>query len=121
MAAVDGSFNHFLPISTFKAFFDEEPVTNPDFVRCVGTPTLFAPNQILLSVGECPPMGPGSPETADTAVFTLDPQTGGVELTAVLSTPNTAQLLTWDIPGESVLILDDGEITSVEIERADID
>ncbi|WP_420645644.1 hypothetical protein [Candidatus Leptofilum sp.] len=115
-AAVDGSFSHFLPVSTFKTFFAEEPVTNPDFVRCVGAPTLFAANQILLSVGECPPMGPGNPESANTAVFTLDPQTGDVSLTAVLPIPDTAQLLTWDVPSESVLILDEGNIFSVGIE-----
>ncbi|GJM42945.1 MAG: hypothetical protein DHS20C20_32270 [Ardenticatenaceae bacterium] len=115
-AAADGSFSHFLPISTFKAFFNDEPIVNADFVRCVGGPALVAPNQIVLPVGECPPMGPANPETAQVAVFTLDPQTSAVTLTNVLSTPNTAQLLTWDAHGESVFMLDDGEIFSVEID-----
>ncbi|MCB9006325.1 MAG: hypothetical protein H6656_02930 [Ardenticatenaceae bacterium] len=115
-AAADGSFHHFLPVSSFKNFFSEEPITNSDNVRCVGAPALFAANQIVLPVGECPPMGPANPETAKTAVFTLDPQTGSVALTAVLPIPNTAQLLTWDVPGESVLMLYGGEVTRVEIE-----
>jgi Tol biopolymer transport system component len=118
-AAADGSSSHMLPLSSFTAFFVDEPLNNPELVRCVGGPALVAPNQIVLPVGECQPMGPANPETAQFAVFTLDPQSGEVTLTAVLSTPNTAQLLTWDTPGESVLILDDGEIVSVEIESVE--
>jgi len=114
--AADGSFSHLLPLSSFTAFFADEPLNNPELIRCVGGPTLVAPNQIVLPVGECPPFGPANPEIAETAVFSLDPQSGEVTLTAVLPTPNTAQLLTWDIPGESVLILDGGEILSLKIE-----
>ncbi|MCB8939382.1 MAG: hypothetical protein H6655_13295 [Ardenticatenaceae bacterium] len=120
-AATDGSFQHFLPVSAFKAFFVGEPLSNSELVRCVGGPALFAANQIVLPVGECPAFGPANPETAQFAVFALDPQSGEVRLTAVLPTPNTAQLLTWDTPGESVFVLDEGEVTSVEIERVDIE
>lgn len=116
-AAVDGSFSHFLPTSTFLAFFAQDPLMDPENVRCMGAPVLFAANQLVLPVGECPPMGIANPETVKTAVFTLDPQSGRVALTAVLPTPNTAQLLTWDVPGESVLMLYGDEVTRVEIEQ----
>ncbi|MEZ4590784.1 MAG: hypothetical protein R3D55_06535 [Chloroflexota bacterium] len=114
-AAADGSFSHLLPLTSFTAFFVDEPLDNPELVRCVGGPALVAPNQMVLPVGECQPMGPANPETAQFAVFSLDSQSGEVVLTAVLPTPNTAQLLTWDTPGESVLILDNGKIISLEI------
>ncbi|MBK7893430.1 MAG: hypothetical protein IPJ90_00715 [Anaerolineaceae bacterium] len=115
-AAADGSFSHLLPQTGFTAFFLDEPLNNPELVRCVGGPALVAPNQIVLPVGECQAFGPANPEIAQFAVFTLDPQSGEVALTAVLPTPNTAQLLTWDVPSESILILDDGQIISLEIE-----
>ncbi|MCA9918275.1 MAG: hypothetical protein KC445_10000, partial [Anaerolineales bacterium] len=120
-AAADGSFSHLLLLSSFTAFFADEPLDNSELVRCVGGPALVAPNQMVLPVGECQPFGPANPETAQFAVFALDSQSGEVVLTAVLPTPNTAQLLTWDTPGESVLILlAEGEVTSVEIEKGGI-
>ena len=114
-AAADGSFNHFLPISSFKSFFSEEPLANSDLVRCIGSPALFATNKIILPIGECPAFGVANPETARNAVFALDGQTGGVELLNVLSTQSSAALLTWDIPGNSVLLLEEGVVRSVSV------
>ncbi|MAT99658.1 MAG: hypothetical protein CL608_21155 [Anaerolineaceae bacterium] len=115
-AAADGSFNHFLPTSSFRAFFNEEPLTNPDYVRCLGEPALFAANSMVLPVGECPPMGMVYPETVKFAYFPLDAQTGTVELVNIVPGFESARLLTWDVPGESVLLLDEGEVVRVDIE-----
>ncbi len=117
-AAVNGSFSHFLPESAFLNFFTDEPLRDPENYRCLDSPPLFAANKLVIGIGECQPFV-GIPETSQSVHFTLDPQTGTVTLSAVLLTPDTAQLLTWDMPSESVLISDDGEIISVGIESVE--
>ena len=113
-AATDGSFSHFLPDSAFLELFDE-PIREPEHYHCMDSPPLFAASKLVVGMGECPPFG-GIPEVSQPVTFTLNPQTGAIALTNKLIVPNTAQLLTWDIPGESVLILYGDEVIRVEIE-----
>ncbi len=113
-AAVDGSFSHFLPESAFLDFFIDEPLHEPENYRCLDSPPLFAANKMVIGVGECQ-LFVGIPETSQPIYFTLNPQTGSVALANELAVPNSAQLLTWDVPGESVLLLHEGEVFSQSI------
>lgn len=112
-AAADGSFSHFLPESAFLAYYDE-PISTPANVPCLGTPPLFAANRLVLRVGECQPMM-SEPESATTIVFGMDPQTGTVTRQQILTIPADVELLAWDVPGESLFVRQDGQVTTLSI------
>jgi Tol biopolymer transport system component len=112
-AAVDGSFSHFLPDSAFVALVDE-PLRDPENYLCLDSPPLFAANKLVVGIGECPPFG-GIPETSQPVIFTLNPQTGAIALTNKLIVPRDAKLLTWDVPGESVLLVEGRRVFSQSI------
>ena len=112
-AAVDGSFAHFLPDSAFLALIDK-PLREPENYRCLDTPPLFAANKMVVGVGECPPFA-GIPETSQPIYFTLNAQTGAVALANTLVVPNDAKLLTWDVPGESVLLSEGRRVFSQSV------
>jgi hypothetical protein len=109
-AAVDGSFSHFLPESTLLNQVDE-PLTLPDARHCLDTPLLFAADLIVVGIGECQPMA-GQPEYSQPAYITLDALNGVATLGRLLPDSTSSQLLSWDVPAESVLLLQDGLILS---------
>ncbi len=113
-AAVDGRFAHFLPESTFLDHFADEPLRDPENYRCLGAPPLLAANIMVLGVGECQ-LFSNIPESSQPAVFTLDPQTGKAALANMPPVSETAQLLTWDVPGASILLYDGEEVLSVMV------
>ena len=112
-ATVDGSISHFLPETAFLDFFDE-PFRQPENYRCLDSPPLFAANSMVLGVGECQPFS-GVPEFSQPAYFALNRQNGSVESVNTMTIPNSAKLLTWDVPGESVLLLDEGVVFSQSV------
>ncbi|MBK8904872.1 MAG: hypothetical protein IPM53_27075 [Anaerolineaceae bacterium] len=112
-AAADGSFVHFLPESTFLEQIDK-PLREPENYRCLDAPSLFVANALVIGVGKCQPFA-GFPESSQPVYFTLNPQTGAVSLTNALPVPSSARLLTWDTPGESVLLLGEGVVFSQRV------
>jgi hypothetical protein len=111
-AAADGSFSHFLPESAFLTLIDE-PLSVPENVPCLGGPPLFAPNHLIFLAGECQPMTVGL--DMGTAVdFTLDAQTGTIITMHPLSESIVTELLAWEVPGESLLLHQDGEVIIVK-------
>jgi hypothetical protein len=110
-AAADGSFAHFLPESAFLAHFDEPP-QEPDAIPCLSKQMLFASGRMVLGVGECHPMAQEGPASGQPAYYALNAKTGDVALVDTPSLYPSAELLTWDKPGESVLLQEDGRVIS---------
>ncbi|MBE2221768.1 MAG: hypothetical protein IAF02_09520 [Anaerolineae bacterium] len=110
-AAVDGSFSHFIPDSVLLAQFDD-PLSSPSNYRCLDVPLLFVADLLVGGVGECQPMAGGGPESSQPAIIALDNQTGTVKSAQFLPDLASVKLLAWDVPGESVLLLQGEDVIS---------
>lgn len=117
-AAANGSFSHFLTEATLLAQFDG-PLTDPDAFHCLTPPVLLAANRMVISIGECQPMVLGTPSYTVPVYYALDEDTGTVDLVNTLSPSQSTELLTWDIPGESLFLLEDGHVVSRPMLEAD--
>lgn len=110
-AAADGSFSHFLSDGNLLELFDVS-LSSPENRPCLDTPLLFAPDLIIVGIGECLPMTEGSPVSSYPAAIALDSQTGMVKPVQISSEIGAAKLLAWDVPGESILLMQDENIFS---------
>lgn len=108
--AADGSFSYFLPESTFLDQVDAS-LFDPDATPCLDKPALFATNVIVLGIGECPEL-PGDNYPSQPAHFALNAQTGTPQFVGFLPVADLEQLLSWDVPGESVLVQEGDQIVS---------
>jgi hypothetical protein len=49
--------------------------------------------------------------------FALDAQAGTITARQTLSEPVEVELLAWDVPGESLLLLQEGEVVTLRIDN----
>ena len=110
-AAMDGSFSYFFAEADFLALVDYE-LSDLNNFTCLGAPPVFAAYQIVLPVGECQPMTGGDPGMGQPAHFRLDSESGVISWLQTVDVPQTAELLAWDVVGESILLRDRGEMFS---------
>ncbi len=110
-AAVDGSFSHRLTLEAINEAITAANTTTDEL--CLSFGFLFTGDMLLSAVGICADFGPA--ETLHLAAHDLDAATGQISASRLIPVGQAFELLTWDTPGESVLINVGGTLQTVSL------